>query len=281
MRPWILLTALACLPGCALTSYQPSANVAAAPTGTAVTLTSQVHRSEQARARDEYRHPQQTLSFFELQPEHTVVEIWPGGGWYTEILAPYLRDHGQLIAAHWHPQSKVGFFKRLRNDFDNDFLTQPELYGDIQMSVLEPPQWLQLAPDASADRVLTFRNVHNWMRNEQEQAVFNAAFKALKPGGLLGVVEHRAPASFSHQQMIDSGYVSEEYVIKLAQKAGFVLAGKSELNANALDNKDHPKGVWTLPPSLRLGDDNQDHYLSIGESDRMTLKFKKPATESR
>ncbi|ASP38658.1 methyltransferase [Bacterioplanes sanyensis] len=283
MRHLLMTSAVAlALSGCATSHMPASTDSYALTTVTSpVQLTEYAHRDDSARARDEYRHPQQTLSFFELSPEQTVVEIWPGGGWYTDILAPYLRDQGQLIAAHWHPESPVGFFKRLRGQFEDDFLTQPELYGNIQLTVLEPPKHLTLAADNSADRVLTFRNVHNWMRNGQEQAVFNAAFAALKPGGLFGVVEHRAPNSFSREQMVDSGYVSEDYVIELATAAGFELVGRSEVNANALDNKDHPKGVWTLPPSLRLGDKDKAKYLAIGESDRMTLKFRKPECDSR
>jgi predicted methyltransferase len=279
MRDFMMISALALgLAGCANTDYSGGTdNAVSQVQSSAVQLGDQSHRSAKARARDEYRHPQQTLGFFELQPQHIVVEIWPGGGWYTDILAPYLRDEGQLIAAHWHPQSDVGFFQRLRGQFEDNFLTQPELYGDIQMSVLEPPKHLKLAADNSVDRVFTFRNVHNWMRNEQEQAVFDAAYAALKPGGILGVVEHRAPVSFSREQMVETGYVSEAYVLTIAQQAGFELVDRSEINANARDDKNHPKGVWTLPPSLRLGEQDKDQYLAIGESDRMTLKFRKPA----
>ncbi|WP_419811748.1 class I SAM-dependent methyltransferase [Bacterioplanoides sp.] len=236
----------------------------------------QSHRSEQQRQRDQFRHPAETLAFFEIKPSDTVVEIWPGGGWYSQILAPLLKDNGQLIAAHWPTDSKVGYFRRLRSEFESNFLSKPEQYGNIQITHLEPPKHLKMAEDSSADKVLTFRNVHNWMRNQQEQAVFNAAFKALKSGGILGVVEHRAPDSFSYDKMVQSGYVSEAYVKELAKKAGFELLASSEVNANAKDTKNHPKGVWTLPPSLRLGDVDKEKYLAIGESDRMTLKFIKP-----
>lgn len=241
-----------------------------------LTFTDQSHRSAKEQQRDQFRNPQQTLHFFELKNSDTVVEIWPGGGWYTQILAPAVKTDGQLIAAHWPQDSKVGFFRRMRAQFDEKFLSNPNLYGNIQISLLEPPKHLTLAEAGSVDKVFTFRNVHNWMRNQQEQAVFNAAFDALKPGGILGVVEHRAPDTFSYEQMVESGYVSEAYVKQLAKKAGFEFAGASEINANIKDDKDHPRGVWTLPPSLRLGDQDKEKYLSIGESDRMTLKFRKP-----
>jgi predicted methyltransferase len=164
----------------------------------------------------------------------------------------------------------------MRQRFDQIFLAQPQRYGNILMTQLEPPSHTQLAADNSVDKVLTFRNVHNWMRNQQQQTVFNAAFAALKPGGIFGVVEHRAPEDFSLQQMIDSGYVSEAYVKQLAANAGFEFVAASEVNANPADDKQHPRGVWTLPPSLRLGEQDKARYLAIGESDRMTLKFRKP-----
>lgn len=241
-----------------------------------LTIADLSHRSSAEQARDQYRNPQSTLQFFELSNNDTVVEIWPGSGWYTQILAPTLKQEGQLIAAHWPTDSPVGFFRRVRQQFDEKFLANPALYGEIEISLLEPPTHLKIAENNQADKVLTFRTVHNWMRNNQEQAVFNAAYQALKPGGVLGVVEHRAPESFSLQQMIDSGYVTESYVKLLAERAGFEFVAASEINANAKDNKHHPRGVWTLPPSLRLGEQNKAQYLAIGESDRMTLKFKKP-----
>lgn len=239
-------------------------------------LTDQSHRSEQEQARDRFRHPLQTLAFFEVEPADHIVEIWPGGGWYTQILAPLLKDEGRLIAAHWPKDSKVGFFRRSRQNFDQKFVKNKKLYGDIRITELEPPEHLKLAENNTVDKILTFRNVHNWMRNNQEQAVFNAAFKALKTGGILGVVEHRAPEVFSKEEMIKSGYVTESYVKQLAIKAGFEFISASEINANPRDNKIHPKGVWTLPPSLRLKDTDKEKYLAIGESDRMTLKFRKP-----
>ncbi|MDF1763585.1 MAG: methyltransferase [Oleibacter sp.] len=233
-------------------------------------------RTSAEQARDRFRHPEQTLQFFDVQPNHTVVEIWPGGGWYTAILAPYLRDQGKLVAAHWPTTSKVEYFQKIRANFDQRFSDKPDVFGDITIVALEPPAYMSMGEVGQADRVLTFRNVHNWMRSAQEQAVFDTAFSALKSGGILGVVEHRAPESFTREQMIDSGYVSEAYVTELATNAGFEPYKQSEINANPKDTHMHPAGVWTLPPSLRLGDKDREKYLEIGESDRMTLSFRKP-----
>ena len=235
------------------------------------------HRDSSNIERDQYRHPAKTLAFFDIQPGQNVVEIWPGGGWYTEVLAEKMQGKGQLIAAHFPKDSGVNFFRRSRQQFEDKVAQQPHNYKNLTFSDFEPPRHISIATPSSADKVLTFRNVHNWMRNDSEQLAFNAFFKALKPGGMLGVVEHRAPESFNLQQMVDSGYVSQWYVIKLAKKAGFVLLGESEINANKLDTKSHPNGVWTLPPTLRIkGADNIKKYKAIGESDRMTLKFIKP-----
>lgn len=226
--------------------------------------------------RDNNRHPNETLKFFEISESQTVVEIWPGGGWYAEILAPYLSTNGKYYAAHFPQDSSIGFFSRMRAKFDKTVIDRSNVFSNTITTSFEPPHSVDIAPVASADSVLTFRNVHNWMRNNSEQAAFDSFYKALKPGGLLGVVEHRAPKSFSLKEMIQSGYVSEEYVKKLASNSGFVFEASSEINANEKDSKSHPKGVWTLPPSLRLGDLDKNKYLAIGESDRMTLKFRKP-----
>lgn len=235
------------------------------------------HRDPNNIVRDQYRHPSQTLAFFDIKPNQTVVEIWPGGGWYTEVLAEKMAGKGQLIAAHFPKDSSVNFFRRSRQQFEDKISQQKDNYKNLILKDFEPPKSLNIADPSSADRVLTFRNVHNWMRNDSEQMAFDAFFKALKPGGILGVVEHRAPDSFNLQQMVDSGYVSSWYVIKLAKQAGFVLLDSSEINANKLDTKAHPNGVWTLPPTLRIkGESNIEKYKAIGESDRMTLKFVKP-----
>jgi predicted methyltransferase len=231
-------------------------------------------RSLEHKARDIYRHPQQTLAFFDVKENMTVVEIWPGEGWYTEILAPYLKDKGKLYAAHFSPDAQLSYHKKALEKFVNKMHKQPKIYGNVELTVLEPPEFLQIAPDGSADRVLTFRNVHNWMQNDQAAAVFSAMFKALKPGGILGVVEHRNSPLKPQDSKAESGYVSEDYVIALARNAGFEFLEKSEINANSKDTKDYP--VWALPPSLAFKDKDLDKYLAIGESDRMTIKFIKP-----
>ena len=238
------------------------------------------HRSAENKHRDQYRHPEQTLAFFDVQADMTVVEIWPGGGWYTEILAPYLRDQGKLYAAHFSPEYQAPNPKNSLSVFLDKLHKAPKLYDKVEVTVLQPPEHVQIAPDGSADRVLTFRNVHNWMKNDQATAVFNAMFKALKPGGILGIVEHRGSGIKPQDPKAPSGYVTEDYVIALARKAGFEFLAKSEINANPKDSKIYPEGVWTLPPALKLKDKDKEKYLAIGESDRMTLKFIKPQPKS-
>ncbi|UOA09587.1 class I SAM-dependent methyltransferase [Methylobacter sp. S3L5C] len=233
-------------------------------------------RSTEHKARDSYRHPLQTLKFFDVKENMTVVEIWPGEGWYTEILAPYLKDKGKLYAAHFSADAELAYHKKGLEKFVDKMHKQPKVYDKVELTALEPPESLQVAPDGSADRVLTFRNVHNWMKNDQASAVFKAMYKALKPGGILGVVEHRNNLLKPQDTKAESGYLSEDYVIALARNAGFEFLGKSEINANSKDTKNYPEGVWTLPPSLALKDKDRDKYLAIGESDRMTIKFIKP-----
>ncbi len=234
------------------------------------------HRSADFVARDAARRPADTLRFFDVQPDMTVVEIWPGGGWYSEILAPLLRDSGRYYAAHFSADSDVPYFRRSLAAYREKLAANPSLYDQVIVTELAPPASTVIAPAGSADRVLTFRNVHNWAKAGQAEAAFAAFYQALKPGGLLGVVEHRAPAGRSFEEQIASGYMTEAYVIALAEQAGFQLVERSELNANPRDTATHPAGVWTLPPSLRLGDTDRAHYLAIGESDRMTLKFRRP-----
>lgn len=235
------------------------------------------HRSEAERARDQYRHPAETLAFFGVTPNQTVVEISPGKkGWYTAILAPLLAKDGKLYAAHWSANSQIDYFSRSRKAFDEKLAAQPEVYEKVTVTLLEPPAELSIAPNNSADTVLTFRNVHNWIKAGTAHEVFKAMYAALKPGGVLGIVEHRAKPGTPEGVMVESGYVTEARVIWLAKDAGFEFVGRSEINANPKDSADHPKGVWTLPPTLRLGEENRAHYQAIGESDRMTLKFRKP-----
>jgi predicted methyltransferase len=234
------------------------------------------HRSAENKARDKYRHPKETLLFFGLTPDMTVVEISPSRGWYTEILAPLLRDGGLYYAAVSAITEKTPEALKKNDTAYRDMLAgAPDLYRKVKLSVLSAGA-LQIAPPGSADMVVTFRNVHNWAKAGTADAMFKAFNEALKPGGVLGVVEHRARPEHSFQQQIDTGYMTEAYVVDVAQKAGFKLVNKSDINSNPRDTKDYPGGVWTLPPTLRYGDENREKYLAIGESDRMTLKFVKP-----
>ncbi len=234
------------------------------------------HRSEANRARDVWRNPRQTLEFFQVEPDHTVVEIWPGAGWYTEILAPLLRYQGKLYAAHWPADAELAYFRETRERYEAKLAANPEIYDQVVITELLAPTHIEIAPRGSVDRVLTFRSAHAWIRQNSEDEVFGAFFQALKPGGILGVVTHRAPPGTPVQTMQDTGYVSEEHIKEVALRAGFEFVRSSEINANPKDTADHPQGVWTLPPSLRLGDKDRERYEAIGESDRMTLKFRKP-----
>lgn len=238
------------------------------------------HR-EESSLRDVYRNPQATLEFFRLKENMTVVEIWPGAkGWYTEILAPFLKEKGQLYAAHFNEDSSSEFFRNARKSFAEKLAASPELYSKVKLTSFNPPNYIDIAPENSADLVLTFRNIHNWyMRgggDERVLAAFKAFYKTLKPGGMLGVVEHRLADSRGLNEQEASGYMRQDYVMNMAKQAGFSFIEESEENRNLKDTSDHPKGVWTLPPSLRMGEENKAHYLAIGESDRMTLLFQKP-----
>ena len=227
-------------------------------------------------ARDQYRHPRETLSFFDIAPDETLIEITPGGGWYAEVLAPYLRDKGHYVAAVWDDAiaGQPGYRYRLNNELRAKFTGNAAVYGTPDVRVFDPKAPV-FGPAASADTVLTFRNAHNWVADGNADAYFKAFFDVLKPGGTLGVVDHRAKPGTDLEAMKKSGYLTEELVIGYATKAGFVLEEKSEINANPKDTTDHPNGVWTLPPVMR-GRLDPEKYSAIGESDRMTLKFRKP-----
>ena len=226
-------------------------------------------------ARDAARHPYETLTFFGIRPDMTVVELAPGGGWYTEILAPYLRDKGKLIAAGESPTSEHEGARRYANNFTRKLADNPALFAKVERSVFEPPRKYAIAAPSSVDMVLTFRNLHNWTNagDDKVRELLSEVRKVLKPGGVLGVVDHRLPASRAAGST--GGYLHEAYVIKLIEGAGFKLAAKSEVNANPKDTADYAKGVWALPPSLSNGQVDREKYLAIGESDRMTLKFVK------
>jgi predicted methyltransferase len=230
-------------------------------------------RSAPNKARDVYRHPKATLQFFGLQPDQMVIEITPGAGWYSEILAPLLRDNGHYIAAVADNNAEA---KQDDAALHAKFAADPTEYGKASIVTFNP-QTPVFGPAGSADMVLTFRNVHNWTMAGTAPAMFKAFYAVLKPGGVLGVVDHRAPLGASLESVKGSGYLPTDYVIKLATEAGFKLDGQSEVNANPKDTKDYPKGVWTLPPTLTLGDQGRAKYLAIGESDRMTLRFVKVA----
>jgi predicted methyltransferase len=234
------------------------------------------HRSESNRVRNESRNPVETLEFFGLAADMTVIEILPSRGWYTEIMAPYLRDHGKYYAAHFSPNASASYMPPNLRNFEEKITADPDLYGKITVRHLNPPNEVTIAPPESADMALTFRNVHNWIMAGQEHEYFATFYEALKPGGVLGVVEHRAKPDAGMDVMRTSGYVTESYVKEVAAAAGFEFAGNSELNANPKDPTVHPEGVWTLPPNYRMGDVDRDKYMTIGESDRMTLKFVKP-----
>lgn len=234
-------------------------------------------RSEQNKARDDWRHPRETLEFFGLKEGMTVVELSPGGGWYTEILAPLVADNGKLYAAHFGLNAGAAYFRNSLGQFLQKLAADDELYGPVVVTQLQPPEHTAIAPAGSADLVLAFRNVHSWLRGDSLEATLQAAHKALKPGGVLGIVQHRAgeDADPDVATMGRTGYVSQDYLVEVAAAAGFELEASSDINANPRDTADHADGVWALPPSLRGGDKNREAMLAIGESDRMTLKFVK------
>ncbi|MBN8714891.1 MAG: class I SAM-dependent methyltransferase [Xanthomonadales bacterium] len=233
-------------------------------------------RSSANRARDVYRHPKATLEFFDVRPDQTVIEITPGGGWYSEVLAPYLRDRGHYIAAVASaPKDREA--QRDESSLKRKFLSDPTQYANAAIREFDPQKPV-LGQPGTADRVLTFRNVHNWMGAGTAPAMFKAFFDVLRPGGVLGVVDHRAAKGATLDAVKGSGYLPTDYVVKLATDAGFELAAESEINANPKDTKDYAKGVWTLPPTYTLGATDRAKYAAIGESDRMTLRFVKPAS---
>jgi predicted methyltransferase len=228
-------------------------------------------RADANRARDRYRHPVETLAFFGVEPGDSVVEIWPGGGWYTEILAPLLREKGVYYGATQPPG-------KYREATEKLIAADPARFDKVRLTILEPGKPSKIAPPGSADVVLTFRNVHNLQMAGDAAAAqaFTDFYRALKPGGVLGVVDHRLPEDRDSALERSSGYIKRSTVVRLAVAAGFKLAGESAINANPKDSADWPKGVWTLPPTLSQGDADRARYLAIGESDRMTLKFVKP-----
>ncbi|HEX8669182.1 MAG TPA: methyltransferase domain-containing protein [Allosphingosinicella sp.] len=268
--------AAALLAGCApsAAALQSAADDVGADAAIAASIAAPT-RTPANTLRDQYRHPRETLGWFGVRPDQNVVEIWPGGGWYTEILAPLLAERGQLWVA-----ANGGGLDRVKAMMAKD----PATYGKVRLAAFPAFEAGDArVPDGSADVVLTFRNVHNWRMGYQRDdkqdyapEAFRQMFRMLKPGGVLGVVDHRLPESAPDEREKTSGYIKVSTVRRLAEEAGFRLAGASEVNANPRDTTDWPQGVWTLPPSLALKDQDREKYLAIGESDRMTLKFVKP-----
>jgi len=266
------------------TSAAPTARDRALPKTDAATLAALdrvlagSHRSDANRARDAYRHPRETLEFFGLRQDMTVMEIWPGaGGWYTEVLAPLLREHGRYIAAGWDPKFDNKFVQDGIRSFQAKLDGNADAYGKVEVTALQYPGALAPVPPDSVDLIVTFRNLHNWMaRDESAAAMLKAMWTALKPGGVLGLVDHRADPNAPVDPHAKLGYVNQQAAIDLIKAAGFEFVGASEINANPKDTRDYEQGVWTLPPTWRLGDKDRDRYAAIGESDRFTLKFRKP-----
>ncbi len=267
----MLLTACA---ACSAPSQKAVANEAAVAAQDAIAAAVAANSRTAANvARDPYRHPAETLAFFGVKPGDTVVELWPGGGWYTEILAPLaVAGKGTLYAA--------APWDRGLNRIKQWQESAPDVYGAVKLAEFPNVGTNPKVPDGSADAVLTFRNIHNWRFGGADQVATNFAqiYAMLKPGGTLGVVEHRLPEDMDSALEEKSGYMKRSSIIAYAEAAGFELAGESDINANAKDTHNYPKGVWTLPPSLAEGDSDRAKFVAIGESDRMTMKFVKPAT---
>jgi predicted methyltransferase len=231
------------------------------------------HRTAQNKARDVYRHPVETLSFFGLQPNMKVLEILPGLGWYTEILSSVLKDKGKLTVASFGSKHPSDYLRGIHNKFEKMLNDNPDIYGNVKLSVFKDNNYLKDIADESQDMVVTFRNTHNWIRFGGIEDAYRSFHRVLKKGGVLGVVQHRANKGSDTKKSAEKGYVPESYLIKLVESMGFELVDKSEVNANPKDSKDHPEGVWTLPPSYRLKELDKEKYTAIGESDRMTLRF--------
>jgi len=232
-------------------------------------------RTPEERSRDQYRHPKETLLFFGIRPEMRVMEVWPEPGWYTEVIAPLLRERGKYYAAVIAPDPGNKYVTQRLDAYRQKLDAQPELYDRVAQ-VTFPSDGGDAVPPGTLDMVLTFRNIHNWMARDQAAQAFATMYRALKPGGVLGVVEHRGNPAVPQDPKAKSGYVNEDYAIKLIEGQGFRLVAKSEVNDNPRDTKDYEQGVWTLPPTYRLGARDHDKYAAIGESDRFTLRFIKP-----
>jgi predicted methyltransferase len=232
-------------------------------------------RSAADSARDQYRHPKETLLFFGIRPEMRVMEVWPEPGWYTEVIAPLLRDKGKYYAAVIAADPDSKYITQRLDEYRKKLASRPDLYDRVTV-VTFPSDGSDAVPPGSLDMVVTFRNIHNWMARDTATQAFATMYRALKPGGVLGVVEHRGNPAVLQDPKAKSGYVNEDFAIKLIEAQGFRLVAKSEVNDNPKDTKDYEQGVWTLPPTYRLGAKDHDKYAAIGESDRFTLRFVKP-----
>jgi predicted methyltransferase len=265
---WLLLCA-ALLAACATSSSRQS---------TAQQLTTILagdQRSEANRARDVYRHPKETLLFFGVRPEMTVLEVWPEPGWYTEIIAPLLREKGTYYAAVTPANPASAYATKRHAEFAAKLAARPDLYSKVSVVTL-PADGSDVVPPGTLDMAVTFRNIHNFMSDGNASQTFATLYRALKPGGLLGVVEHRGNPAVPQDPKAKSGYVNEDYAVKLIEAQGFRLVAKSQVNDNPRDTKDYEQGVWTLPPAFTLGDKDRAKYAAIGESDRFTILFAKP-----
>ncbi|WP_446810635.1 class I SAM-dependent methyltransferase [Methylomonas sp. 2BW1-5-20] len=284
MRIPIFIAVIAVLAGCTSSDEgSPGKNAGSTQAEPALVLETAVAgkwRDPANAARDKWRHPLQTLEFFGVNPRQTVIEITPGYGWYAEILAPLLRENGHYIAAVINPESAVkdntkNYYAKQINALERKLHASPGIYGSPEIRLFDEAKPAFGEP-GSADAVLTFRNVHNWREAGSVVLMFKGFFDVLKPGGTLGLVEHRANGDVTDDDF--SGYIGQNQLIAWAGAAGFVLQAASEINANPADSKDHEGGVWSLPPSYSLGSKDRDKYAAIGESDRMTLRFLKPET---
>ncbi|MFN2300957.1 MAG: class I SAM-dependent methyltransferase [Gammaproteobacteria bacterium] len=232
------------------------------------------HRSEGNRARDRFRNPKETLTFFGLQPQMTVIELYPGSGWYTEVLAPVLRERGTLIAAQFDPAFPPSYRARVVTSFRARLESEPA-FANVRMIIIPEAPETSLGEDGTADMVLTFRNLHTWTNAGELETMFAAVGRVLKPGGVFGVVQHRANEGVDPVESAQTGYLPESFVIEKAREAGLELDARSDINANPADTKNYTVGVWALPPSLRGDLDMRAEREAIGESDRMTLRFVK------
>ncbi len=262
------LLAVLLICGCATTSNRQTTTQALD------TILAGTQRSEENRARDPFRHPKETLLFFGLRPETRVMEVWPEPGWYTEVIAPLVRDKGKYYAAVVAPDPASRNLTNRLDGYRQKLTSRPDLYGRVEL-VTFPADGGDVVPPDSIDMIVTFRNLHNWMARGVAAQAFATMYKALKPGGVLGVVEHRGIRGAPQDPQAKSGYVDEEYAVQLIEAQGFKLVATSQVNSNPKDTKDYEQGVWTLPPSFRLGDRDRQKYAAIGESDRFTLKFVK------